>query len=234
MGSLDLWHKERRKEDDGKERIVVNLQWATKENGRGAGDASCPSYGARWEGAHAHICINQPWLGEQGSVNIQGVFFQLLPPRKVPSMELVPPNSKKWLSMYVFSSVRSSSVYPGLLHTYVHIHICTQPLFRFVRFGAMLPIYNIHSNHFSAFLCISLHFTAFLCIPLHFSAFLWISLHSSAFLYISLHFSAFFCISLNLSAFLYTFLHFSAFYILHFKTIWRSLPSSYGSHFFLY
>ena len=32
---------------------------------------------------------------------VQGVFFQLVPPRKVLSMELVPPNSKKWLSTLV-------------------------------------------------------------------------------------------------------------------------------------
>ena len=55
----------------------------------------------------------------------------------------------------------------------------------------------------------------------------------SKFLCICLHFSAFFCISLNFSVFLYTSLYFSAFYILYFRTMVLSVPSSYGRHFFL-
>ena len=60
-------------------------------------------------------------------------------------------------------------------------------------------------------------------------------LHFSAFLFISLHFSSFLCISMNLSAFIWISLislHFSAFYMLSFRTIWRSVPSSHGRHFF--
>ena len=49
-----------------------------------------------------------------------------------------------WTSSPSFvSSVRSSSVYPGLLPTYIHTYPAT--FFRFFRFGAMLPIYIIHS-----------------------------------------------------------------------------------------
>ena len=68
--------------------------------------------------------------------------------------------------------------------------------------------------HFSEFLCISLHSAAFPSISLH-------SLHLSLFISISLHFLSFLCI----------FHHFSAFYILDFRTIVRSVLSSYGRHF---
>ena len=84
--------------------------------------------------------------------------------------------------------------------------------------------------HFSAFLSIFLHFSAFHCIPLNFPAFLCISHYFSLFLSISLHLSAFFCTSLLFSAFFH---NFSAFYILDFRTIVRSVPSSYGHHFFV-
>ena len=52
---------------------------------------------------------------------------------------------------------------------------------------------------------------------------LYISRHCSGFLWISLHFTAFHCMSLC----------FSAFYILYFRTMVLSVPSSYGRHFFL-
>ena len=104
-------------------------------------------------------------------------------------------------------------------------------------------VFHYISLHFSAFICISLHSTAFLCISLHFSSFLCISLHSAEFpcislhftlfLFISQHFPAFICIFLHFSAFSAFFHNFSAFYILDFRTIVRSVPSSYGHHFFV-
>ena len=85
----------------------------------------------------------------------------------------------------------------------------------------------------AAFLCISLHFFAFHCVSLHFSALFLISLHFSAYHYIPLHFSAFHCILLYFSLFLFISQHFSAFFcILDFITIVRSIPSSYGRHFY--
>ena len=65
------------------------------------------------------------------------------------------------------SSVRSSSVYPGLLHTQQQ-----RPLFEICQI-----LSNAVCIHFTSFLCISLHFSVFLCISLHFSEFLCISLH---------------------------------------------------------
>ena len=89
------------------------------------------------------------------------------------------------------------------------------------------------SLHFTAFLCISLRFSAFLCTFLDFSAFFCISLHSAAFLGISLHSAVFLFISLYFSSFLFISQHFSAFFcILDFITIVRSIPSSYGRHFY--
>ena len=100
--------------------------------------------------------------------------------------------------LHFVSSVRSSSVYPGLLHS-THTQ---QPLF---------PIFQIWSNpavcislNVFEFLCISLNVFEFLCISLNFFSFLFIYLQFSALLYISLnfsrislHFFVFLCISLE-------------------------------------
>ena len=86
------------------------------------------------------------------------------------------PRFQKALNFFV-SSVRSSSVYPGL------------------HFSAFLYILL----HFSASLFSFLHFSELLCLHLNFSAFILISLHLSEFLFISLHFSEFLCISLHFS-----------------------------------
>ena len=101
-----------------------------------------------------------------------------------------------------------------------------------LHFSAFLYIFHIslHFLNFSAFLYISLHFSKFLCIFLHFSAFHCIPLHLSVF---EMHFSVFCCISLHFSAFHCISLHFYEFLcILHLRTIWRSVPLSYGHHFY--
>ena len=91
--------------------------------------------------------------------------------------------------------------------------------------------------YFSAFLCISLHFSSFICIS---HAILCISLNLSR---ISLHSFVFLCISLNSSLIfhyyhyyspLFTIIQYYQYYSLLFtiNRNWRSVPSSYGRHFF--
>ena len=86
------------------------------------------------------------------------------------------PRFQKALNFFV-SSVRSSSVYPGLhFSTFLSISL---------HFSAFLYILL----HFSASLFSFLHFSELLCLHLNFSTFILISLHLSEFLFISLHFT---------------------------------------------
>ena len=121
-------------------------------------------------------------------------------------------------SSVVYSSVRSSSVYPGLLHTQRFCHIWRNLanifiIFILLSFFTLISFQHTEQNHSMqcfAFLYISLYFSEFLCIYLHFSAFLGISLNCFAHLWIVLHFSAFLCISVQVLTFLYISLNFSA------------------------
>ena len=79
------------------------------------------------------------------------------------------------------------------------------------RFSILSKPYIFNSTDLICMLSCESHFSKPLCNNLNFFAFLWISLH----------FPAFLCVSL----------HFFAFYTLYFRTIWRSVPSSYGRHF---
>ena len=79
---------------------------------------------------------------------------------------------------------------PAAGHFFQIFQIWSNAASTFINHFYFYSVFNLQdrtSQHFSAFLCISLHFSKFPCISLYFSTFLWISLHFPAFLSISLH-----------------------------------------------
>ena len=88
-----------------------------------------------------------------------GCFFQLVPPRKVLSMELVPPNSKKWLSTLVPPKATRRAKNNQSQRIFTLSEWCSAALFKhyYTIFLVFIQLQNMWIRSFRAFSPQKLH-----------------------------------------------------------------------------